>query len=96
MAAASAAIRYVLQYWSAHGTPVEASQADAVTIQKRLYFAEGSGIFAFGHGTVFSRSGLSENLPSAGTGERFAAAPGTGQAADRQHTTGSAKVRFIT
>jgi len=44
---------------------------------------------------LFSRSGLSRFCPSAGL-ERFAAAPGTGQAAIVSIQPGSAKVRFIT
>ncbi len=43
----SAAIAMLLQYWSAHGTPVAAGRADATAIQKQLYSRKArSAIFA--------------------------------------------------
>lgn len=42
----SAAISMLLQYWNAHGTPVEPARADAMAIQKRLYSRKARGIFA--------------------------------------------------
>src|SRR6267378_3094168 len=42
----SAAIAMLLQYWSAHGTPVAAGRADAAAIQKQLYSRKAHGIFA--------------------------------------------------
>src|SRR6266403_1161031 len=36
----SAAIAMLLQYWSAHGTPVAAGRADVAAIQKLLYSRE--------------------------------------------------------
>jgi ABC-type bacteriocin/lantibiotic exporter with double-glycine peptidase domain len=42
----SAAISMLLQYWNAHGSPVEPARSDAVAIQKRLYSRKARGIFA--------------------------------------------------
>ena len=56
----SAAIAMLLQYWSAHGTPVAASQADAVTIQKRLYSRKARGIFASDMEQYFREAGFRE------------------------------------
>lgn len=42
----SAAISMLLQYWSAHGTPMESARYDAAAIQKRLYSSKARGIFA--------------------------------------------------
>jgi uncharacterized protein YvpB len=42
----SASIAMLLQYWSAHGTPVAAGRDDADAIQKLLYSRKGHGIFA--------------------------------------------------
>jgi len=42
----SAAISMVLQYWNAHGVPINAQRADAEAIQKQLYSRRGRGIFA--------------------------------------------------
>lgn len=42
----SAAISMVLQYWSAHGVPVEPDRVDAAAIQKQLYSSKARGIFA--------------------------------------------------
>jgi ABC-type bacteriocin/lantibiotic exporter with double-glycine peptidase domain len=42
----SASIAMLLQYWSAHGTPVVPGRDDADAIQKQLYSRKGHGIFA--------------------------------------------------
>lgn len=42
----SAVIAMLLQYWSAHGTAVEAARADADAIQSRLYAKSARGIRA--------------------------------------------------
>ena len=42
----SAAISMILQYWNAHGVPMDAQRADAAAIQKRLYSRKARGIFA--------------------------------------------------
>jgi len=42
----SAAIAMLLQYWSAHGTPVATGRANAAAIQKELYSRKARGIFA--------------------------------------------------
>src|SRR5260370_28131831 len=42
----SAAIAMLLQYWSAHGTPVAAGRADVAAIQKLLYSGKAHGIVA--------------------------------------------------
>jgi predicted double-glycine peptidase len=42
----SAAISMLLQYWNAHGSPVEPARSDAAAIQKRLYSHKARGIFA--------------------------------------------------
>jgi len=53
----SAAIAMLLQYWSAwhagHGQPGCGSDSETAL------FAKGTGYLRIGHGTVFSRSGLS-------------------------------------
>ena len=56
----SAAIAMLLQYWSAHGTPVAASRADAAAIQKRLYSRKARGIFAADMEKYFRESGFRE------------------------------------
>ena len=55
----SAAIAMLLQYWSAHGTPVTASQ-DAVAIQKQLYSRKARGIFASDMEQYFRGAGFRE------------------------------------
>ena len=42
----SAAISMVLQYWNAHGVPVDPQRLDAAAIQKQLYSREARGIFS--------------------------------------------------
>ena len=42
----SAAIAMLLQYWSAHGSPVASERSDAAAIQKQLYSRKARGIFA--------------------------------------------------
>jgi ABC-type bacteriocin/lantibiotic exporter with double-glycine peptidase domain len=42
----SAAISMILQYWSAHGARIDSQRADAVAIQKQLYFRKAHGILA--------------------------------------------------
>ena len=42
----SASIAMLLQYWAAHGTPVDARRDDAAAIQKQLYSRKAHGIFA--------------------------------------------------
>ena len=55
----SAAIAMLLQYWSAHGTPVTASQ-DAAAIQKQLYSRKARGIFASDMEQYFREAGFRE------------------------------------
>jgi len=55
----SAAIAMLLQYWSAHGTPVRASQ-DAAAIQKQLYSRKARGIFAADMEQYFRGAGFRE------------------------------------
>src|SRR5258706_5759433 len=56
----SAAIAMLLQYWSAHGTPVAAGRADVAAIQKLLYSRKAHGIFASDMERYFSESGFRE------------------------------------
>jgi ABC-type bacteriocin/lantibiotic exporter with double-glycine peptidase domain len=42
----SAALSMLLQYWSAHGTPVDSALSDAQTIQRSLYSRKARGILA--------------------------------------------------
>jgi len=42
----SAAISMLLQYWKAHGMPVDSHRADAEAIQKQLYSPKAHGIYA--------------------------------------------------
>ena len=42
----SAAISMLLQYWNAHGMPVDSHRADAEAIQKQLYSPKAHGIYA--------------------------------------------------
>jgi len=55
----SAAIAMLLQYWSAHGTPVTASQ-NAAAIQKQLYSRKARGIFAADMEQYFREAGFRE------------------------------------
>src|SRR5260370_15037455 len=56
----SAAIAMLLQYWSAHGTPVAAGRADATAIQKQLYSRKARGIFASDMQRYIRESGFRE------------------------------------
>src|SRR5258708_24694012 len=56
----SAAIAMLLQYWSAHGTPVAAGRADVAAIQKLLYSRKAHGIFASDMERYFRESGFRE------------------------------------
>jgi ABC-type bacteriocin/lantibiotic exporter with double-glycine peptidase domain len=56
----SAAIAMLLQYWSAHGTPVAAARADAAAIQKQLYSRKARGIFASDMRRYLRESGFRE------------------------------------
>lgn len=56
----SAAIAMLLQYWSAHGTPVAAGRADAVAIQKQLHSRKARGIFASDMQRYLRESGFRE------------------------------------
>jgi ABC-type bacteriocin/lantibiotic exporter with double-glycine peptidase domain len=56
----SAAIAMLLQYWSAHGTPVAAGRADATAIQKQLYSRKARGILASDMQRYFRQSGFRE------------------------------------
>jgi len=56
----SAAIAMLLQYWSAHGTPVAAGRADATAIQKQLYSRKARGIFASDMQRYLRESGFRE------------------------------------
>jgi ABC-type bacteriocin/lantibiotic exporter with double-glycine peptidase domain len=56
----SAAIAMLLQYWSAHGTPVAANRANAAAIQKQLYSRKARGIFAADMEQYFRESGFRE------------------------------------
>lgn len=56
----SAAIAMLLQYWSAHGTPVAAGRADASAIQKQLYSRKAHGIFAVDMRQYLRQSGFRE------------------------------------
>jgi predicted double-glycine peptidase len=55
----SAAIAMLLQYWSAQGTPVTASQ-DATAIHKQLYSRKARGIFASDMEQYFREAGFRE------------------------------------
>src|SRR5438270_3645434 len=56
----SASIAMLLQYWSAHGAPIGANQADAATIQRRLYSQKARGIFASEMERYFRELGFRE------------------------------------
>ena len=42
----SAAISMILQYWNAHGVPIDARRADPSVIQKQLYSPKAQGIYS--------------------------------------------------
>ncbi|HEX8984801.1 MAG TPA: C39 family peptidase [Bryobacteraceae bacterium] len=54
----SAAVSMLIDYWRAHGAPVDAAAADARAIQRSLYSAEASGIYASGLKAYLERSGF--------------------------------------
>src|ERR1700724_2608618 len=56
----SAAIAMLLEYWSAHGTPVAAGRTDVAAIQKQLYSRKARGIFASDMERYFRESGFRE------------------------------------
>jgi predicted double-glycine peptidase len=56
----SAAIAMLLQYWSAHGSPVAADRSDAAAIQKQLYSRKARGIFASDMERYLRESGFRE------------------------------------
>ena len=56
----SAAIAMLLQYWSAHGSPVPSDRSDAAAIQKQLYSRKAHGIFASDMQRYFRESGFRE------------------------------------
>ena len=56
----SASIAMLLQYWSAHGSPIDAGQADVAAIQKRLYSRKAHGIFASDMERYLRESGFRE------------------------------------
>src|SRR5260221_8360207 len=63
----SGAIAMLLQYWSAHGTPVAAGPGGVAAVQKLLYSRKGHGIFASGMERYFRESGFREvALPGGG------------------------------
>jgi predicted double-glycine peptidase len=56
----SAAIAMILQYWSAHGSPVAADRSDATAIQRQLYSRKARGIFASDMERYLRESGFRE------------------------------------
>jgi|SRR5579864_1001922 len=54
----SAAISMVLQYWNAHGVPVDSQRANAEAIQKQLYSRKARGIFASDMESYLKASGF--------------------------------------
>jgi predicted double-glycine peptidase len=56
----SASIAMLLQYWSAHGSAIDAGRADAGAIQKQLYSRKARGIFASDMERYFRDSGFRE------------------------------------
>jgi ABC-type bacteriocin/lantibiotic exporter with double-glycine peptidase domain len=54
----SAAISMLLQYWNAHGVPIDAQRSDAAAIQKQLYSRKARGIFASDMATYLKASGF--------------------------------------
>jgi predicted double-glycine peptidase len=56
----SAAIAMLLQYWSAHGSPVAPDRSDAAAIQKQLYSRKARGIFASDMERYLRESGFRE------------------------------------
>ena len=56
----SASIAMLLQYWSAHGTPIAEGRANVSAIQKQLYSRKARGIFASDMERYFRDSGFRE------------------------------------
>ena len=54
----AAAISMVLQYWNAHGTPVEPQRSDAEAIQRKLYSRKARGIYASDMESYFKGTGF--------------------------------------
>jgi ABC-type bacteriocin/lantibiotic exporter with double-glycine peptidase domain len=54
----SAAISMVLQYWNAHGTPVEVQRSNADAIQRMLYSRQARGIYASDMESYLKASGF--------------------------------------
>lgn len=54
----SAAISMVLQYWNAHGVPVDSQRSDAEAIQKQLYSRKARGVFASDMESYLKASGF--------------------------------------
>lgn len=54
----SAAISMLLQYWNAHGTPVDSHRANAEAIQKQLYSPKARGIYASDMESYLKESGF--------------------------------------
>jgi ABC-type bacteriocin/lantibiotic exporter with double-glycine peptidase domain len=54
----SAAISMILQYWNAHGVPVDLQRAEAAAIQKQLYSRKARGIFASDMESYLKASGF--------------------------------------
>ena len=54
----SAAISMILEYWGAHGAPIDWRRADAEVIQKQLYSPKARGIFASDMESYLRRSGM--------------------------------------
>ena len=54
----SAAISMILQYWNAHGAPVDGQRADSAAIQKLLYSPKARGIHASDMESYLEASGF--------------------------------------
>jgi predicted double-glycine peptidase len=54
----SAAISMVLQYWNAHGVPMDSRRSDAEAIQKQLYSRKARGVFASDMESYLKSSGF--------------------------------------
>src|SRR5579863_1938940 len=54
----SASISMVLQFWSAHGAPIESARSDAKAIQTKLFTPKAHGIFASDVERYFQDSGF--------------------------------------
>src|ERR1700730_3176383 len=54
----SAAISMVLQYWGAHGAPIDRQRAVSAVIQRQLYSRKARELFASGHENCLKESVL--------------------------------------